>query len=79
MLSAEQREEAHRLFRAHGYEEPLRVARITSEDERIFVIAPAALNAVPLETLTRELQAALGRKVWIVPEGSGWSDTQELS
>jgi phosphoglycolate phosphatase-like HAD superfamily hydrolase len=78
VLTDDERDEAQRLFAKHGFSQPLRVARITSEDERVFVVPPDALAALPEPALTAELQQALGRKVWIVGASSARADTQPL-
>ncbi len=78
MLTDDQRRDAERLFRAHGYDEPLRIAPVTSEDERIFVVPSEVLAVLPERDLTAELQQALGRKVWICAEGTAWSHTEPL-
>jgi hypothetical protein len=77
VLTEPERDEAQRLFAEHGHTQPLRVARVTSEDERIFVVTPATLATLPA-TLTAQLQQALHRKVWIVGEGPAWADTEPL-
>jgi hypothetical protein len=76
VLTADQKQEVERLFREAGYEGPLRIARVVSEDERVFVVDQAALTALPYE-LTSQLQQALGRKVWITA-GPAWEDTESL-
>lgn len=73
MLTEPERDEAQRLFAEHGYTQPLRVARVTGDDERIFVVTPDALA-----TLSAQLQQALHRKVWIVGEAPAWADTEPL-
>jgi hypothetical protein len=77
VLTEPERDEAQRLFAEHGYTQPLRIAHVTSEDERIFVVTPATL-ATLLATLAAQLQQALHRKVWIVGEGPAWADTEPL-
>jgi len=72
VLTDRERAEAVRLFSAHGYDAPLRVARVTSEDERVFVVPPAAFAALPEQSLAADLQKALGRKVWIVSDSDSW-------
>lgn len=76
MLTPEQRQEAARIFRAAGYERPLRIARLNGDDERVFVVDEDALAQLPYELAT-DLQRALGRKVWIVAEPT-WQDTEPL-
>jgi hypothetical protein len=78
VLSDQQRNETARLFAKHGFDGALRVARVTSDDERIFVVPPEALSTLPQLTLTTELQQTLGRKVWIVAAGPEWADTEPL-
>ena len=78
MLTQPEHDETQRLFANHGYTQPLRVAPLTSDDERIFVVAPNTLATLPV-TLAAELQQALHRKVWIVGEGPAWADTKPLS
>jgi len=66
-----QRREVEALFAAHGYRGPLRTWPVTSEDERIFVLPRAQLDALSdTGTLVPKLQQALGRKVWVVHESS---------
>jgi hypothetical protein len=76
VLSDSQMDEVERLFRRAGYDRPLRIARVTSEDERVFVVDEHALTRLPHD-LAANLQQALGRKVWIVA-GPGWDDTEPL-
>lgn len=78
MLTDDQRRAAEAVFRAHGYDEPLRVAPVTSEDERIFLMPADALAALPERTLTIELQQAIGRKVWLTEETPRWGDPEPL-
>jgi hypothetical protein len=77
VITEPEREEAQQLFANHGYAQPLRIARVTSDDERIFVVAAEVLATLPA-ALTAELQQALHRKVWIVGEGPAWADTEPL-
>jgi hypothetical protein len=78
VLTDDERTAAERIFRAHGYDEPLRIATPISDDERVFVIPTAALTALPERALVTALQAALKRKVWLAPEGPGWAATTQL-
>lgn len=78
MLTYDQRLEAARLFAMHGYSQPLVVARVVSDDERIFVVPAGVLAKLPERTLTIGLQQALHRKVWIVSASSSWADTEPL-
>jgi hypothetical protein len=78
VLTDSERDAAARLFAEHGFDEPLVVARVTSEDERIFVVPDDALAKLPEQRLTTDLQRALGRKVWIVGTSPAWADTEPL-
>jgi hypothetical protein len=78
VLSDAERDEAARLFAKHGFDLPLVVARVTSDDERIFVVPPDELAKLSGQSLTIELQNALGRKVWIVAASPSWADTESL-
>lgn len=60
-------------FKLAGYEGPLLVAPVTSDDERIFLLQPEALAALrEVRVLEQVLQQVLGRKVWIVEHGERW-------
>jgi len=81
VLTDEQREQARQIFRARGYDGPLRIGRLTAlagDDERIFVVPGVVLAALPEPALTADLQQAFGRKVWIVAEGPAWPETEPL-
>ena len=81
MLTDSQLEQAREIFGALGYGGPLRIAQLTErtgDDERIFVVPPLVLAALPDRQLAADLQRALGRKVWIVAEGPAWPDTEPL-
>ncbi len=78
MLSEEQIREAERLFRSYGYDRPLRIAPLTSEDERIFLLPATAIAAIPEAALTAQLQQALGRKVWLTSESPRWGEPEPL-
>ena len=81
MLTDEQRTQAEQIFRAHGYDGPLRIARLTGltgDDERIFVVPAVVMAALPEQALAADLQEAFGRKVWIVSEGPAWPETEPL-
>jgi membrane carboxypeptidase/penicillin-binding protein PbpC len=77
-LSGDQIERAHAAFAAHGYADPLRVAPVTSDDERVFIISPDAA-VINHEALARDLQDILHRKVWIVASSPEWSESEPLS
>jgi hypothetical protein len=56
-----------RSFSPAGYDGELRTLPITSEDERIFVLAQDDVLALSdIRTLEQVLQQVLGRKVWIL-------------
>jgi hypothetical protein len=60
-------------FKLAGYEGPLLTAPVTSEDERIFLLAPEALSALrDQRTLEQLLQQILGRKVWVAESTAQW-------
>jgi hypothetical protein len=78
MLSDDQRPQAEQIFRAHGHEGTLRLARptgLTRNDERIFVLPGIALGSLPERALELALGHALGSKVRIVAEGPTWPET----
>jgi hypothetical protein len=50
---------------------------VTSEDERIFVVPPESKLAARRD-LEAALEAALGRKVWIVERSASWSVSEPL-
>jgi hypothetical protein len=77
VISPEQRREVERLFRAAGYAEPVAVAPVTSDDERVFVLTPGS-GLIGRRDLEAALQAALGRKVWIVEESDSWPNRESL-
>jgi hypothetical protein len=56
------------------------IAPVTSEDERIFVLPPDALSALPdRRALEQVLQELLQRKVWIVEQSTSWPTTEPFS
>jgi hypothetical protein len=73
MLTDPEAAEAVRLFASHGYDGPLRVARVTDETERAFVLPDGVLaSLLDATALVIQLQEALHRKVWtsvIAPPG----------
>lgn len=78
MITPSQREAVERLFREAGYGGELRIAPVTSEDERIFLVPPGSDVAGHRE-LETALQAALSRKVWVVEQSEAWPDREGLS
>ncbi|HUO69305.1 MAG TPA: hypothetical protein VMU39_00895 [Solirubrobacteraceae bacterium] len=77
-LSEDQLHRTRAAFAAHGHTDPLRVAPISGEDERIFVLSPGAPLADEGK-LVCELQDILHRKVWIVRASAAWPDSQPLA
>ena len=60
-------------FKLAGYEGPLVVAPVASEDERAFLLEPDNLRALrEVRTLEQVLQQLLGRKVFVVERSSAW-------
>ena len=78
MLTDLEREVAQQIFRAHGYDRPLRIAPPTGEDEWIFLVPSWALTVLPERTLVSELQEALHRKIAIAAEGHPWPESEPL-
>ena len=78
MLTPDERSAAEAIFRAHGFAAPLQIASSQGDDERIFVMPPDALAALPHPAITEELQRVLGRKVWLVAQGPEWPRTEPL-
>ena len=71
---------AEDLLREAGFRGPLNVAKMVGDDERIFVLPADVVGALQDQRgLEAALQRALGRKVWIVAESSGWSDLTWLT
>ena len=62
-------------FKLAGYEGPLMVAPVTSEDERVFLFDPKALSRLrDVRTLEQVLPQLLGRKVWVVEREPRWGE-----
>jgi hypothetical protein len=60
-------------FKLAGYEGPLLVAPVTSEDERFFLLDADALKALrDVRALEQVLQQLLGRKVAVVKRDDRW-------
>jgi hypothetical protein len=75
-FTPQQRNAVLAAFAARGYEGELRVARVLSEDERIFVVPGGhRLDQV----LAAELQEILRDKVWVVDPSPAWSDTEPFA
>jgi len=78
MRSDPEAAEARRLFASHGYDGPVRVAKVTDETERVFVLPDGVLASLRNTTeLVIALQEALHRKVWIVGDSPAWSEDTE--
>jgi hypothetical protein len=77
VISPEQRHEVERLFREAGYGEPVTIAPVTSEDERVFVLTPGS-GLAGRRDLEAALQAALSRKVWTVDQSESWPNREPL-
>ena len=66
-------------FRLAGYDGPLHTLPIDGEDERGFLLEPAAFQALRgVRDLEQVLTQVLGRKVWIVSANATWADTEPL-
>jgi len=77
VIDSEARRRVEQLFRNAGISAPLMVAPVSSEDERVFVLAPGSVELLPdLGELTIALQETLGRKVWITDDRTYWTDTE---
>jgi hypothetical protein len=75
VLSDDQRDEAIRLFARHGYNGELRVSRVLSEDERVFVLPDGVLGTLnDARGLQLALVGVLRRKVLIVGDSPAWSE-----
>jgi hypothetical protein len=74
-FSVGQRAAVAGAFKLAGYEGDLLVAPITSEDERAFLLEPAALSALrDRPALEQILTQLLGRKVWVAARTSQWGE-----
>lgn len=75
MFNVGQRTAVAGLFQLAGYEGPLFVAPVTSEDERVFLLDPGALSRLrDVRKLEQVLQQLLGRKVWVVERDPRWGE-----
>jgi hypothetical protein len=62
-------------FKLADYEGDLLVAPKTSEDERAFLLEPAAFSALrDRPALEQILTQLLGRKVWVAARTSQWGE-----
>jgi len=75
VFSVDQRAAVTAAFSQASYDGPLKVAPVTSEDERVFLLSPQAFASLRDKTrLERTLQQLLRRKVWIVAQTEQWAD-----
>jgi hypothetical protein len=73
VLNEDQRAAARAAFLLAGYDGELEVAPVTSEDERVFLLDPAAFGCLRDKTsLEAHLQIALDRKVWVIERTAYW-------
>ena len=71
-----QRTAVEGAFRLAGYIGPLVTAPVTSEDERAFLLEPAALGRPQDDrTLEQIVQQLLGRKVFVVERSNAWGSS----
>jgi hypothetical protein len=72
-FSVGQRAATTAAFKLAGYEGELLLAPITSEDERAFLLEPAAFGALrDRAALEQILTQLLGRKVWVAERTRQW-------
>jgi len=77
-LTNAERESAKRLFESHGFNGPLRVAKVRSDDERVFVLPDGVLSTLhDAHGLQCALVGVLRRKVLIVGDSPAWSEHTE--
>lgn len=73
MFDVGQRTAVAGAFKLAGYEGPLAVAPVASEDERAFLLNAEALRALRhVRTLEQVLGQLLGRKVIVVENNDQW-------
>jgi hypothetical protein len=79
VFTAGQQAAVANAFSLAGYHGPLMIAPVTSGDERVFVIPPAAHGALSdRRALEQVLQELLQRKVWIVEQSASWPTTERF-
>ena len=77
MFTTGERAAVANAFSLAGYHGLLMIAPVTSGDERVFVLSPAALGALPdRHALEQVLQELLQCKVWIVEQSASWPTTE---
>lgn len=75
VLTSDQQDEVRQAFERAGYRGHLSTAPVTSDDERIFLLASVHLNALgDIRALEEELQRILRRKVWVVESTGQWGN-----
>lgn len=72
LLDDELRTPVVAVFRRHGVEAPVYLAREVDPTEAVFVVGPVATP--PQEALAIDLTALLGRKVWVTKLTPTWED-----
>lgn len=75
MFDIGQRTAVADAFKLAGYEGPLLIAPVTSEDERAFLLSPEELRLLrDVRSLEQILQQLLGRKVFVVARDERWGE-----
>jgi hypothetical protein len=78
VLSDDERADVARLFASHGYDGPLRVARVLSEDEQAIVLPDGVLAKLrDAHGLQKAVAGAIHRKVLIIGDSPAWSEDTE--
>ena len=73
MINAGQQAAVTAAFKLAGYEGPLFVAPVTSDEERFFLLDVHAIRALrEVRALEHVLQQLLGRKVAVVERDDRW-------
>lgn len=79
MFTIGQRTAVANAFALAGYHGQIRIAPVTSEDERIFVLPSETFAALTnVHALAQILQQLLDRKVWIVEQSASWPMTESF-
>lgn len=74
-FTAGQRAAVAGAFKLAGYEGELLVAAITSGDERVFLLEPAAFRPLRHRAVLEQLLGQLlGRKVWVAERTEQWGE-----
>jgi hypothetical protein len=62
-------------FERSGYSGHLVMAPVISEDERVFLLAPADMHEIgDVRVLEEQVQQILRRKVWVVERTAQWGE-----